>query len=326
MNKKIESVQMMRGIAALSVVFCHLGIIGKGGFGVDLFFCISGFIMMLVTEKSCDGFLKKRLLRICPLYYLLTIGAFTMAFIIPNIFRTANTKFIDLLCSFLFLGSHSRIIVGVGWTLCYEMFFYLLFFIAFKISHKNRHIISTMFLTLIVLIGIIIKPTNEYLEFYTRPILLEFALGMWAYKILYRRTNRDNTIQYNTIQYNTILLLLTAIIIYGALFFVRLPIDRLFVAGVPTFVFFLLIFKALQNSQVPKLLVILGNISYSLYLTHTFVITSFSRLIMNIDHKVTFLSIVASALSISIAIGTAYLSWYLIENKLTNWIKIKLEK
>lgn len=83
MNQKIESVQMMRGIAALSVVFCHIGMLGRGSFGVDLFFCISGFIMMLVTEKNCNNFLKKRFLRICPLYYLLTIGSFLMALIVP---------------------------------------------------------------------------------------------------------------------------------------------------------------------------------------------------------------------------------------------------
>jgi peptidoglycan/LPS O-acetylase OafA/YrhL len=117
-----------------------------------------------------------------------------------------------------------------------------------------------------------------------------------------------------------------AIIIYGSLFFVGLPIDRLFAAGIPTFVFFLLIFKALQNRNVPKFFVVLGNISYSLYLTHTFVITSFSKLILDINHKITVVSIIASVFAISIAVGIAYLSWYLIENKLTNWIKIKFEK
>lgn len=306
---------MMRGIAALSVIFAHIGMIGKGSFGVDLFFCISGFIMMFVTEKSSDGFLKKRVLRICPLYYLLTILAFAVAFIIPNLLRDANTELVALLRSFLFIGSaeNNKIIVGVGWTLCYEMFFYLLFFIALKISHKYRHIISTVFLTIIVFTGLIIKPSNEYLLFYTRPILLEFALGMFAYKILYWRNSKNINI-----------LLPLAIIIYISLFFVRLQIDRLFTAGIPTFVFFILTLKALQDKKIPKFFVVLGNISYSLYLTHTFVITSFSRLIMDIDHKVTASSIIASVFAISIAIGVAYISWYLVENKLTNWIKTKI--
>jgi peptidoglycan/LPS O-acetylase OafA/YrhL len=211
MNKKIESVQMMRGIAALTVVVCHLGIMGSvGTFGVDLFFCISGFIMMFITEKSCAGFLKKRFLRICPLYYLLTIGAFAMAFIAPQLLRSPNSGFDTLLRSLLFICgdkhdtlTDSTIIVGVGWTLCYEMLFYLLFFMAFTISHKNRHYIATAFLAVIVLTGVIVKPENQYFAFYTSPILLEFALGMFAYKILYRRS-QHRTIQYNTIQYDTI--------------------------------------------------------------------------------------------------------------------------
>jgi peptidoglycan/LPS O-acetylase OafA/YrhL len=77
---------------------------------------------------------------------------------------------------------------------------------------------------------------------------------------------------------------------------------------------------------VPKFLVVLGDISYSLYLTHTFVITTFSKLILDIDSKVTIVSVIASVLAIAIAVGVAYFSWYLIENKLTDWIKIKLKK
>jgi peptidoglycan/LPS O-acetylase OafA/YrhL len=102
---------------------------------------------------------------------------------------------------------------------------------------------------------------------------------------------------------------------------VKLPVDRLFAAGVPTFVFFILIFKALQNSKIPKFPVILGNISYSLYLTHTFIITTFSKFIIDIDHKITVVSIIGLAFAISIVVGVAYISWYLIENKMTNWIK-----
>jgi peptidoglycan/LPS O-acetylase OafA/YrhL len=205
MNKKIESVQMMRGIAALSVVFFHFEIFSKGGFGVDLFFCISGFIMMLVTEKNTDDFLKKRALRIIPLYYLLTLGVFTMNFIAPQLFVRTETDFASLLRSLFFIsGIKAEPIVGVGWTLCYEMLFYLLFFVAFKISHKNRHWITFAFLAIIVLTGLVFRPTNDYLMFYTRPILLEFALGMFAYKIISQSTIQYNTIQYNTIQYNTI--------------------------------------------------------------------------------------------------------------------------
>lgn len=316
MNKKNESVQMMRGIAALSVVVCHLGY-GTGMFGVDLFFCISGFIMMLVTEKSCDGFMFKRFLRICPLYYSLTVGSFAMGIIAPHLLRSPETGFDNLLRSFLFIGNKEHEpIVGVGWTLCYEMFFYLLFFIAFKISHNNRCLIAAAFLVTLVLTGIIVKPENAYLAFYTQPILLEFVLGMFAFKVVNR------TMQCNIMQYNIILLL--ALVIYGSLFFFTIPADRLIAAGIPTFVFFVLTYNTLINRKIIHFFVVLGNISYSLYLTHTFVITVFSRFIWLIDCKLTLKSIAASILAVSVAVGVAYLSWYLIENKLTDWIKTKI--
>ena len=116
--------------------------------------------------------------------------------------------------------------------------------------------------------------------------------------------------------------------LYVSLFFIEPPMDRLFKHGIPTFVVFILTFEAFQNRSVPKFLIVLGNISYSLYLTHTFIITSFSKIIFDIDHinTITVSSIIASALAISIVIGVAYISWYLIEYKLANWIKIKLEK
>ena len=326
MKGKIESVQMMRGIAALSVVICHLGILkgrevdADGYFGVDLFFCISGFIMMFVTEKSCDGFLFKRFLRICPLYYLLTIAAFATAFIAPHLLRDASTEFDALARSFFFIGGND-IMVGVGWTLCYEMFFYGLFFIAFKINHKNRHIISTAFLAILVLAGIIFEPENAYLNFYTRPILLEFALGMFAYKILYHSKIYNSNNAY--MQYVCLLL---AIIVYTSLFFITFDADRLFSAGIPTFVAFLLFFKALENKKMTKPLIILGNISYSLYLTHTFVITISQKLLWDIEPEITFSSVAVSLFAVSMTIVTAYISWYLIENKLTEWIRVKLKK
>ena len=318
MKSIIDSVQLMRGIAALSVVFCHLIIFDEGNFGVDLFFCISGFIMMLVTEKNYNGFLQKRFLRICPLYFLLTIGKFSMGFIMPNLLRDPNISVTVLLRSFLFIGGN-EIMVGVGWTLCYEMFFYFLFFLAFKINHKNRHIIATLFLAIIVLIGLLVKNTNEYFLFYTQPIILEFAFGIWAYKFLYSNFKIAKSKLMESI------FIIAAISIYSSLFFIKLPVNRLISAGIPTFIVFILFFISLENHRIPKFFIVLGNISYSLYLTHTFVITAFSKLIIDIEHEITPLSILGSVIAICFSLGVAYTSWYLIENKLTNWIKNKVK-
>ena len=309
--KKIESVQMLRGIAALSVIIYHLGS-ERGNFGVDLFFCISGFIMMLVTERSCVDFIKKRLLRICPIYYFLTIMAIGVAFIAPNLLRTPSTDLSLILRSFLFIGGEAPV-VGVGWTLNYEMFFYFLFFLSFTISHQYRHIVASVFLGILVILGLLIKFDNLYFHFYTNPILLEFSLGMFAYQIL-SKTNIKPVLA----------LLLLAILVYGSLFFYHIPAHRLIAYGIPTFIAFILTVKSLQNYGIPKPLVVVGNISYSLYLMHPFVITSISKVLFNQNTiPFTFTGILSGIAITGVAIGIAYVSWYFIEEKLSGFLKDK---
>ena len=72
-TKRFDSIQAMRGLAAFSVILQHIAFIENGAFGVDIFFCISGFIMMYVTETRTDYFMAKRLVRIVPLYYFITL-------------------------------------------------------------------------------------------------------------------------------------------------------------------------------------------------------------------------------------------------------------
>lgn len=310
--KKIESIQMLRGIAALSVVICHLGL-ERGQFGVDLFFSINGFIMMLVTERSCVDFLKKRLLRICPIYYSLTIMAIGVAFVAPNLLRLPTSDLSLVLRSFLFIGGEDPII-RVGWTLNYGMFFNLLFFLSSTISHKYRHIIANVFLGILVVLGLLVKFDNLYYQFYTNPILLEFSLGMFAYKIL-SKTNAKPTIT----------LFLLAVIIYGSLFFFNIHANRLISFGIPTFIAFVLTVKSLQNYGIPKLLVVIGNISYSLYLTHAFVIGTISKILFNQQTvPFTVIGVLSGIVITGIAIGIAYVLWYYIEEKFTRFLKNKL--
>ena len=58
-----DSIQALRGLAALFVVFQHIRFLNFGAFGVDIFFCISGFMIMFTTEKSTKYFFRKRLIR-----------------------------------------------------------------------------------------------------------------------------------------------------------------------------------------------------------------------------------------------------------------------
>ena len=71
----LRTLQILRAMAATSVVYSHIGVNPDfGQFGVDIFFVISGFVMTLIVENGQKPatFLLKRVLRILPLYWILT--------------------------------------------------------------------------------------------------------------------------------------------------------------------------------------------------------------------------------------------------------------
>jgi exopolysaccharide production protein ExoZ len=106
-----------------------------GSFGVEVFFVVSGYVMMLTAarrELSPGRFLVERLLRIAPPYWLLTLVAFATMTLGFHAFSLQHAGVDRLLASLLFLpwfegGRTAMPIVFPGWTLNYEMMFYALF-------------------------------------------------------------------------------------------------------------------------------------------------------------------------------------------------------
>jgi hypothetical protein len=153
-KSKIEFVQALRGVAALAVVLWHasryLGPYGTGigaklflpgQMGVDLFFIISGFIMTVTTQsndgstKSSLEFFAKRFAKIWPFYAIATI-LFLIVARTDLRFLFDFEQFQRLLKGLLFLPSGSATELApsfawpplpIGWTLNYEIYFYLFF-------------------------------------------------------------------------------------------------------------------------------------------------------------------------------------------------------
>lgn len=133
-SSKIQSLQILRALAATSVVYLHIGCEPWfGGFGVDIFFVLSGFVMCYITDSGESGkeFFLRRIARIVPLYWALTLITFVIAWLKPTLFNSTTADLGNLFKSLLFIpyvkenGSISPII-PVGWTLNYEVYFYLL--------------------------------------------------------------------------------------------------------------------------------------------------------------------------------------------------------
>src|ERR1700730_5914930 len=128
----IFNIQSLRALAALSVAYFHtdFGGIRFGSFGVDVFFVISGFIMAQICQTDSSHFFLRRLVRIVPLYWALTLLIFGLAKFAPWLVYRAPADWADLARSLFFVPyqNKSGLVqpeLFLGWTLNYEMFFYV---------------------------------------------------------------------------------------------------------------------------------------------------------------------------------------------------------
>jgi exopolysaccharide production protein ExoZ len=155
------NLQILRGMAALGVVFYHTNFRLAGDwrtefFGVATFFVISGFIMCFITRDNADDFLKMRFIRIVPMYWLgilaLLFLMFRFALFNPATWLNApSSRPEEPLWSYvgrsvLFLPSEGLPILGVGWTLNFEIYFYVVFAVALWINRRLAPLIVAAFL------------------------------------------------------------------------------------------------------------------------------------------------------------------------------------
>jgi peptidoglycan/LPS O-acetylase OafA/YrhL len=280
-SPSLVSIQALRGIAAL-LVFAdhavnHLVLVKiaafkhflAGPFGVDLFFVISGFVMVYSSERlfgqpgAPTKFFARRLARIVPLYWAAT--SIFVWFVVPY----ASTE--AVLGSFFFsprVPSETPLLF-VGWTLIYEMFFYAVFAIA--LLAKRRLIVVTGACTFLVLFtvfgpefssaGFFHPPASDSIAYFTNPIIIEFVFGM-VIALVYRAGVR--------------LSIQTTIGLIGfaaAWYMAAVPsVPRQFSCGIAA----ALIVAGMSLSSMPSpkssplvgTVIFLGDISYALYLTH----------------------------------------------------------
>jgi peptidoglycan/LPS O-acetylase OafA/YrhL len=155
--------------------------------GVDVFFVISGCIMWITTapplKVSPGSFYWKRAVRIVPLYWLVTSVMAATMLLVPSVFRTARFDAHHAILSYLFIptlhpdtGKLEPVVIP-GWTLNYEMFFYVIFGALLLLPAARR-----IWVLLAVMISLVVLGTGpahdpSMLRFYTSDIILEFAAG-----------------------------------------------------------------------------------------------------------------------------------------------------
>lgn len=292
----LANVQALRAIAALLVVLVHAGlpnvgiesILGAadrpwlspfryiGLFGVDLFFVISGFIMLVTSwekfGKPLAGarFLVRRIIRIYPPYWFALIPVVPVLLFAGRRFMGSHsglqTGFLE---SFLLLPNPHKFVLTVGWTLVWEMIFYVVF--AGLLRVNRRYVASALAVWFAVEIALYIglkNSPNFYLNFAAAPLPMEFIFGAGV-GLLYINgvfpAPRLAAAIAGLVAAGTALAVCS-----GSILLENLDIERIIMFGVPAM---LLVYggvglEACGVFIAPRVLQAIGDGSYAIYLWH----------------------------------------------------------
>ena len=300
----ISNIQALRAFAALAVVFYHTAYLINGVHtdfeGVAVFFILSGFLMTLITRRTAEHFMRDRLIRIVPLYWLMTLASlvwFGFAIVNPivlgqlviatshggppalwqlfcafggNIFNLDTAK--RTVSSLLFLPLDLPVL-GVGWTLNLEMFYYFVFWCALlAIGKRFAPLAVVLFLAALCVlsnfapIGFIRTYGGSYTPF--------FIIGVCTYYIWVAVSKIVLKIKH-----------LKVILTLAFLLYVGVN------ASLPNLLYSTLIRYTLPYAAVTSVLIahtnsmrvsnrwvlLMGDASYALYLSHTLVAPAISN-------------------------------------------------
>lgn len=302
-------VQALRAAAALLVVLLHTLSIGAicasgnsiskvydlanfGAVGVDIFFVISGFIMVYVRHDQFQrpgatrSFLVRRFIRVAPIYWLFTALYVALLLIVPSAFNEDSFDLGHTIRSFLFIPSANPEtgspypVLTPGWTLTFEMYFYAIF-ACFLLTSRR------FFLPGLTLLFIISTLASQFgfaqaslLGTITEPLLLEFLLGCYIGVALVSGVRLPRSLC-SAIFLAGLGLLIYSIIngspdVSGS----RGGFERFFAWGLPSalMVCGAIFYERIRSLPVPRVFVALGDSSYSLYLSHIFTLPLIAKL------------------------------------------------
>jgi peptidoglycan/LPS O-acetylase OafA/YrhL len=275
----INNIQALRAFAAINVVFFHIigasksysqdvGLFGFlegwGANGVDIFFVISGFVMLhiqMIQRRSPFDFFKNRILRIVPIYWLLTLFVIILYLFLPSIFKEMNLTPVWAISSLFFTSSvftnQETPVVYVGWTLEWEMLFYLMFSIGLFFN-KLRLQVAFVVASLACVSFI----SGSYIVF-------EFLFGMlvaYAHKkeIL---SKRQSLLVLFFGLFTLLLSLLPSVVSW--------ELNRVLLWGIPSF---FIVYGLVSCAQIRgRFFTYLGDASYSIYLVQVLTIPAFYK-------------------------------------------------
>lgn len=299
--ERIYSLQGLRGVAVLGVVLFHMTAVEhkySGGdillpplldffqLGVDLFFIISGFVMVIVSrghfQQTAESwrFLFNRVSRIYPTYWLYFILTLAAVLVQPGMVNSSHGAS-NLLMSFLLLPNDKVLLVMVAWSLLFELWFYLVF--SGLMLLRERWL--PMFMGCWALILLVFnsgqnwQDYNSALKIMLHPYAFEFIAGVALALLFYSRYSAKISTLTICVALITAVLPGIGLIGYFRLFDEQ-GMLRMFSVGpvFGTLIFGLALLERRQHLKIPAFLVAIGDMSYTLYLSHLSVLGVIGRL------------------------------------------------
>ncbi|PSU88816.1 acyltransferase [Photobacterium kishitanii] len=287
----IYSIHALRAIACIMVFFAHYRTINglshssndffsMGAYGVDIFFIISGFVIASMINKYNKDEVRKY---------------FKVKFLLSRIIRIILPMWAAMILLFLVVGNYSGIenfiksfflipsynlfyksnvyYLEPQWSLLFELFFYIL--VTIMMSYKRFNMI--IFTVIIMLFISSILYTNVYL---LKPILIEFMFGIIVFKIV---NYYDIDLKFKYILLSCLIFIISSYMMKNQAGNID-SVLRVFVIGIPaSLVILSLSLSKTINIKVKdsKIIMFLGNISFSLYLTHMMSLRLYSHYFIN---------------------------------------------
>jgi peptidoglycan/LPS O-acetylase OafA/YrhL len=329
------TIQALRAIAALMVVadhafnmlFARLGpgdYWSNGAAGVDIFFVISGFVMVVSSRRLIGlpdawlTFIRHRIVRIVPLYWLLTTLKVILVFAFSNLALRSTLDPGFVLGSYLFFPvvdsvGNFRPLLPVGWTLTYEFIFYWLFALALALRVNVLRVLIPAFVAIGILAFLRMSNWPEWTILFST-IVVEFLFGVLLAKLTLRGWSMSP-------------LFAACALAAGFGLIVLIPERsenlRFLFWGVPAFAIVAgaVSLERQLSTWLPQWLLALGDASYSIYLMHGFVLPVLGLGLAAIHwsgYAAQATTVVASLVTGALS---GWLCYFIVERPMMKWIK-----
>lgn len=336
----LQSVQCMRAVAALLVLSCHVGSIeglytsvrffpAWGMYGVDLFFVISGFVMTYVTQRhwgdagAMRPFLLRRICRIYPVYWEFTAVILAVMWLKPSLINGISSEPEFLIKSLLLWPQMTDPALGVGWSLVYEMYFYLVFCLVFLLPARAVPVAWAAWVLLLAAVrigGVSLLPWAAENQVVTSPLAFEFLLGCalaWGFRSGVRLPALPLLVF-------AVLWCIAANAVWDA---ERSFMQRVLCWGIPSgaLLYAGLMLELRKPDTFPAWLRAVGDASYSLYLCHSLMLSAFGKLWQHLHLEGVLAHLLFIALAVAAPIAVALLNYRYVERPIVAWYHGRLK-